>query len=100
MSNYTDGPWHEIDGAEVWSKNKLVAIPTFKHAPYSVHDIDEFKANRLLIAAAPDLLEACKRLLATYKYDAKEYGIGDISEYSAVRATVQAIAKAEGGQYE
>jgi len=65
-------------------------------------DHDEMRANARLIAAAPDLLAACKALLGVYfvtarcrwrHYDCQECAVGRTQEWQAMKA---AIAKAEG----
>lgn len=56
----------------------------------SAHDCFEFKAaDALLIAAAPDLLKACK-LMATLSGSGEKY-------WGMLAAVNEAVAKAEGG---
>ena len=76
MSNHTPGPWSEpcnysATRFEVQGDGKQVAV---------VNKIEDAR----LIAAAPELLEICKQVVAN----------GGTSDIAAMRA---AIAKAEGG---
>ena len=63
VSKHTEGPWtrKEIDESgpqtEVWAHGKLLATIYGARHPEGI-------ANARLIAAAPDLLEACKALVA------------------------------------
>jgi hypothetical protein len=77
--------WEEEDG-------ESLSICTL---PFHHHD-DENEANALLIAAAPDLLEALRKVVALWDHHASAHGDGIISPlHEAARA---AIAKAEGGK--
>ena len=59
MSEHTDGPWwFDEEIAEVRSQGKRIA-----HIRLSVDAPVEYLANGNLIAAAPDLLAACKAAL-------------------------------------
>jgi hypothetical protein len=62
-------------------------------------DSDEYRANTRLIAAAPDLLEAC-RLFLGYNADEGDDGVAFMLAYErAVTAAMKAVAKAvEGAQ--
>lgn len=62
---HTPGPWnwHEYDGAGspyILVKNGSWDIA---HNRHSAVDLETERANARLIAAAPDMLEACKRAL-------------------------------------
>ena len=83
MSKHTPGPW------ELWgtaSPSQVIAAENYFVAQ-TLGRNDE--ANARLIAAAPDLLVACKELLEVWE-EAPAYG-----HASAVKARA-AIAKAEG----
>lgn len=95
MSEHTPGPWEVREGygllmAEVGPKDRAVATVWTKRMG-QIEDKTvpvewpEGQANGHLIAAAPDLLEACKIAL---------YGGGTIAE--ATEKCRAAIAKAEG----
>ena len=85
MTKHTPGPWI----ADLYEDGCFVVRPHGKEGPLiaerGVWFDDESHANARLIAAAPDLLEAC---LATLDAEA-----GDLTAYEMVKA---AIAKAEG----
>lgn len=61
------------------------------------HSVKDAQANARLIAAAPELLEACKELAELFAPDAFD-GIGDSSGAIAIRLARAAILKAEGRQ--
>ena len=56
MNRHTKGPW-QAERFCVWSEDKYVA------ATQTGINEEEQQANAKLIAAAPDLLEACKAVL-------------------------------------
>lgn len=87
MSKHTKGPWL-VNGDQV-------EVSAEHNDGYRVCDVfgPDYKANALLIAAAPDLLDALKALSASiFVSDAPQ--VPDLS--SAIRMTIDAIAKAEG----
>lgn len=63
MSNHTPGPWHVVGRPRTYPYEAITAngprvlakLPRYKHGPHE----PELQANARLIAAAPDLLEAC-----------------------------------------
>ena len=80
---HTPGPWTEIDGLLTCSDG----LPPFAFQ----RPQEELQANARLIAAAPDLLEACHMTLAAIAADLPDWAI---IECKAKLRT--AIAKAEG----
>jgi hypothetical protein len=61
MSNFVPGPWHvqaEADTHGIFSGDALIAIVLSD----DIHDKTVEKATANLIAAAPLLLEACKKV--------------------------------------
>ena len=81
MSKHTPGPWHTAgeQGVQIRSaKDQIAKVWTMRG--------NEWKANSRLIAAAPELLEACKVALGI---------IGFGAEHDQISA---AIAKATGEQ--
>jgi hypothetical protein len=57
---------------------------------------DEAKANARLIAAAPDMLEALKGILASFHKSVTT--TESLAEFPALQAVAQAITKAETGE--
>ena len=107
-ARHTAGPW-EIDGNEIFAKGDyLVArVNANQYTPHSdkrkavtSHNwsmADQDKANAVLLAAAPELLEACRYFEATLaglspaERDALPNEIMNVSALTSV-----AIAKIEG----
>ena len=97
MSKHTLGPWRlEADKAHFYSMTAIVGGSKMNSQPHSfpgyemivqvggTADVFTLEANARLIAAAPDLLEACKVALGI---------IGFGAEHDQISA---AIAKAKG----
>ncbi len=69
MSEHTEGPWQsEQAGPNTWIKAKDVTIAYIggKDSIFTNHPGTPHKANARLIAAAPELLEACELLYEKY----------------------------------
>ena len=82
---HTPGPW-TMDGDDV--------VTCFVDDRIAVRTGDTSRtADIRLIAAAPELLEACKQLVMQLSYVAK-----DCHELAAIQDGKAAIAKAEGQQ--
>ena len=112
MGKHTPGPWTRWRGhAEVYAgevainTEDLISGPTIQCVARCepddldlLHDAEEAdmqaRANAKLIAAAPDLLEACKALLAAHSGICE--GDGDMGEDEDCARARRAIAKAEG----
>lgn len=94
MSDYTPGPWeaHFEEAIRVKNKDGTVAVATNLHL-HGRRDISEAEANALLIAAAPELLEALEHLLSGYKLL-----VPDVESCSNAYDAEQAIAKARGNE--
>lgn len=99
-SKHTPGPWHWVNGRtdEPYNFADAEGYPSLRTVKESgEHQLSEWildaepmmhgndEANAYLIAAAPDLLEACKMLLAS----AHDY-------QSGIAEAETAIAKAKG----
>ncbi len=97
----TQEPWTEprcysgltrgnVDRIAVYGNEGRTLVAAIR--PLSSGHAKEARANFALIGAAPDLLDACKKLLAAAKcnYDPQ----AALSEYGAIAEA--AIAKAEG----
>lgn len=102
---HTPGPW-KLDGR--WVTDAATGCVTVAELPvipaYSEIDAGDYQneANARLIAAAPDLLEACKVALTVVKESVERlradwpdsYSDGD--EYATLQKLQSAIAHAEG----
>jgi hypothetical protein len=106
-AQYTPGPW--IVAADNWG-SPIIGTPGETHPLGFLivegiygppHTSEAAKAtagaNARLIAAAPDLLAACRAMLAWSEDIRKYFGVDDMlgSEHDMARA---AIEKAEGGK--
>lgn len=62
-SNYTPAPWkvevNDLRGGKYWTIHRATHLE-----PIDIHEDDNGEADAPLIAAAPDLLEALKGILA------------------------------------
>ena len=95
-AQHTPGPWHWVGTRlKPVDEGQSPVIGTilddsgamvYREASHVKHAVDECEANRRLIAAAPDLLEALELLMAD----------GRIGGLDGARARA-AIAKATGG---
>lgn len=96
---HTPGPWNwyehnkkepESGPVKVETKDRVIAEIVW----CGVGQHEERKANALLIAAAPELLEALEKLLSfPFAESCQECGIGNSEEWEAAKA---AISKAKG----
>ena len=67
-AKHTPGPWHSEKGSATYlisTESNLVIGEVYGKA---ILPAREHKANALLIAAAPDLLEACKAMVEAFQY--------------------------------
>ncbi len=101
---YTQGPWTFHRGNHGWGVDKSVS-----HGIRTIHDNtdgtrrEEHEANAKLIAAAPDLLKACKDVLAALEKSTEATGeilwldhvLPGVHE-SAMERLKNVIAQAEG----
>ena len=86
---WTPGPWDvyplDLRGGRYWSVKPGI------HEAIDIHEDDNGEANARLIAAAPELLQACKAALISMIDDSY------YQEFKPVIDTLEAaIAKAEG----
>lgn len=101
MSKHTKGPWTaDIVDDMLWEINSSgadwasIAEVTANILGALRVSTEDAEANAWLIAAAPELLEACKAILAS----APNQVMRDTHPYAiALKAVRAAIAKAEGG---
>jgi hypothetical protein len=96
MSAHTPGPWHRnIAPATkyntVWSGRNTHVARVVVDAPMSA---DEVEANIKLIAAAPELLTACRLIVSAF--DALKPASAARNEPLQINAARAAIAKATG----
>ena len=95
MPTHTPGPWHYQEDSDAYTH--IVRGPTGKIiASTAQNSSGEAEANARLIAAAPNLLSAAKRMLeAVRSKDPAEPGT-QRPDGGAVMSLKGAIAKAEG----
>lgn len=89
MTKHTPGPWRYVDGyfdCDVWAGNKKVLS-------YERHPTDEDRANARLMAAAPELLEAC-RVAVMALAAAAERDPAFNRDYEAVSAAIASATEA------
>ena len=91
-SQYTPGPWKVKEYRQMYS----VIGPDMKECVCTFPPADNAYANARLIAAAPELLEACRKGLARVKELTALAGHAEGYSYETVRVLADAIAKAEG----
>jgi hypothetical protein len=83
----TPGPWTVNNGDMIWGPGEEF-IAECIHEPY--------EANAALIAAAPDLLEACEKVLAAYDASkTRGYSTSPAEDRAAAQCR-EAIARAKG----
>jgi hypothetical protein len=102
MSKHTPGPW-EFDGTSyIWadmSSGKMIAqIRGWGWLQKKGEEaaIAEQEANAHLIAAAPELLEACASIVVSIASKTKYLEGCDCADCQSIRLVYAAIAKAEG----
>jgi len=99
MNTSTEKPWFvALDAETDQPQNSGYGFRVHQDS-LTIADGVETLAQAHLIAAAPELLEACKQMLEAYAPTADKtinspYGIGAL--HSAVRAAILSIAKAKG----
>ncbi len=97
--SHTPGPW-ESDNLRVWAERdyeEQIYIASLKFADDTRLPLEEVEANVCLIAAAPDLLEACQEALAAVDEAYQATGYLKICKTSEQRLKIEAaIAKALG----
>ena len=95
MSKHTKGPWIICYDGNIDSKSgrSICAMGFSTYKEYN--DQPEMKANARLIAAAPELLEACKEQMRVIETMGNKTGCWPINDDNLQMAKA-AIAKAEG----
>jgi hypothetical protein len=99
MANRTPGPWVvDENSAEIFGPPRRGSQHARVLVQFSEKFTAEERANAYLIAAAPELLEALREMLATHPaaYRAVSDTVDNRTD-GAVRAARLAIAKAKGG---
>jgi hypothetical protein len=69
VAGHTDGPWRvkrDSDGIMVESEDEWPIAKLLNNLPDNAEWVAEVEANAHLIAAAPALLVACKRVLSNH----------------------------------
>ena len=98
-AKHTPGPWTVKSATSVVADGAQVASCGFKMGSWPKEDYDTEEANARLIAAAPDLLAACRWLIDQMAEPIHDGGDGGIvSDYARRYADARAaIARATGG---
>jgi hypothetical protein len=106
MTDHTPGPWKAVLADEKATKWYITAnIPGMQNSETEIAVVyggkvdEKSEKNAMLIAAAPDLLAACKALVELYGIRTQEVigdGLDDVINYDASVLVLAAIAKAEG----
>lgn len=97
--SHTPGPWFINDKSVDCQKDKISIETKVMGDDYFIAQVDSSisqEANARLIAAAPELLEACKAFI---EYDEGSYedGVGMMIRYEHARRMINvAISKATG----
>lgn len=86
MNKHTPGPWEIANGPRVYASGK--SGPLLATISYLPKATGQEMANTRLVAAAPDLLQACQSLCGVFE------GIDDVPRY-VIKARA-AIARATG----
>lgn len=103
---HTSGPWELGEKTKDWFKiygknksNPLAEIKPINPKNREKFDFEIEAANAMLIAAAPDLLEALQGLFKNCAMIHNSWGDGNNQKEAdeAIRKAKQAIRKAEGG---
>jgi len=102
MAKHTEGPWHSWEAGGGWISVSPVdksRKPICRLGVEDMYDSEWYhspqdKANARLIAAAPELLEACQAIIAEFQPTPIPSEIHALSPYKQV---LDAIAKATGG---
>lgn len=92
-AQHTPGPWKAIRGQTIFSitaEHESMTVATLGFDPTAQEDIRQVQSNANLLAAAPELLEACKAAL--------RYGLEEPMPNGRFACDMMAIAiaKAEG----
>lgn len=109
-STHTPGPWKVVFPNQRgplgdWHKEASPWVETSKGTPPIRQNVDHpgiFDAERLanarLIAAAPDLLAACEKMLFELRMVCVMLGRPETDKPSGMIAAEEAISKAKGGE--
>jgi len=96
MSKHTPGPWKAVNQTTSTLLKQDSPQGRYLFSLKEYPGIPESEANARLIAAAPDLAEAVRELLATHPAAYREPGKIDNRTDNAVKIARAAIAKAAG----
>lgn len=90
-SKTTPGPWEAVGESD--GRICILGIGDYEYPIASVYPNDSKDADAALIAAAPDLLEACVRMLDSWTLTCEKAPYQQREAIAAIRA---ALAKARG----
>ena len=93
---HTPGPWRIKDAGNLFPRAYTIRDASLYPVCYAEKHCEignDGLANAHLIAAAPDLLQACEKALELIY----QFGPRNVNEYENVKNIQQAIQKAKGG---
>ncbi len=96
-ATHTPGPW-KITGGRFVGEGQMIGAPSGHICRVYAPDNRDESANARLIAAAPELLAACKAVIGHgYCANTSSVASQDYVSKKAIAKVRAAIAKAEGG---
>lgn len=92
VTKHTPGPWDVVDRGTPNVEVRRSGEKRFRFPIAWLPKIEEFEANARLIAAAPDLLDALRELLAAHRC----IGRAEVEACAECLSARAALAKSEG----
>jgi hypothetical protein len=92
MTKHTPAPWSVSGSYEIRSQSSLILATVYEHLRTNQSD-EERKANAILIASAPELLEVLEKLI---RYLGEEWASKTTVTHAYYFEGLKAIAKAKG----
>ncbi len=99
-TKHTPRPWKSVIHEGVGGCDYIQILAgswDIVHNKHSARDWEEEKANARLIAASPELLEACRNLVSIVEQLIPDESVRGVADVVLAQGRA-AIAKAEGGQ--
>jgi hypothetical protein len=98
VMSHTPGPWEVSDIYEVTTGKGELCIRQFYPKNVSLENIEQAKHNAHLIAAVPELLEACERFVEYYKKENRFCTLGNGQARKSFDEMSLVVKKAKGGK--